>query len=370
MKKFFLVHLFDDYSGSPRILASLSDVLSQSNTWHELVVGSGSVGFLSELNVRSNKFLYKRSGNKIFTLFFYLISQFFLFLLVLRLCFKHRRDDNVFIINTLLPFGGALAARLCRAKVYYYCHEVSLRPRILLSFLTRVLNLTAHKIVYVSNYVKTQLSINQIISQKVIYNPLHSSFCDSILNKDDLESKWRRKIILMVCSLKAYKGVNEFLSLARNFLHLNDYKFLLVLNETHKNAGDFYAETCLPSNFSYVCRPDNLVHLYQNSFLVINLSHPDSWIETFGLTLLEGMSQYNPVISPVVGGPTEFVVNYINGFQLSHEDLCSIKDVISSLGSNYDSWLKLALSAKETSEKFSLENYACSINDYLIKDLC
>ena len=45
-----------------------------------------------------------------------------------KLFFKINSRDTVYI-NTLLPFGAALAAKLRGCKVVYHVHEVSVKPQ-------------------------------------------------------------------------------------------------------------------------------------------------------------------------------------------------------------------------------------------------
>lgn len=364
-KKFFLVHLFDDFSGSPRVMSELSKALSNLGYSHEAIIGSSSKGFISELGLICHKFLYSRSDNKIFTLLFYLLSQVCLFFLTLALVYRNRGKDVVFVINTLLPFGAALGAKMCGAKVVYYCHEVSLRPQIMFAFLKFVLNLTASKVVFVSNYVGTAISLKEGIMSRVIYNPLPDSFVAPTVIDGTLYSRWKRKNILMLCSLKDYKGVLEFVNLSKTPDLSTSFSFTLVLNEDVEAADLYFSSVELSDNFHYICRPNNIVELYNKSFLVLNLSNPQYWIETFGLTLLEGMSQGNPVISPLVGGPTEFVEDNVNGFHIHYNNYEKLTEVILSLGGDYKYWKRLSKNALDKSSYFSHDRYKDHVRDFL-----
>lgn len=67
---------------------------------------------------------------------------------------------------------------------------------------------------------------------------------------------------------------------------------------------------------------------YQEAHLVLNLSHPEQWVETFGMTALEAMSYGLPVIAPPVGRPVELVTDDFNGYRIGQRDLPSLSALV------------------------------------------
>ena len=61
-----------------------------------------------------------------------------------------------------------------------------------------------------------------------------------------LNTKKQSKIVLMICSLKTYKGVNDFVDLAERMSHIN---FDLVLNATSESISDFFKEHAFLSKY-------------------------------------------------------------------------------------------------------------------------
>lgn len=60
----------------------------------------------------------------------------------------------------------------------------------------------------------------------------------------------------------------------------------------------------------------------------MNLSLPNLWIETFGMTLIEGFYFGSPCIAFNYGGPKEIVHNNKNGILIESD---SINEIISSI---------------------------------------
>ena len=298
-------HLLNDKSGSPKVLRQLLlDWANDDQFDVHLFSSQSNIGFLSNLDgVNFHHAWYKFSSRPWLRLIFYCTSQF---LLMLRLLFFLKKNDLVYI-NTVLPFGAALIAKLKSCRIIYHVHEVSINPRILKWFLLSIIKKTADEIIYVSNDVKNVHKISHIPSH-IVYNTLEQTFLNALEKK---ETKASVNNILMVCSLKKYKGVFEFLHLAKA---LPKYQFKLVLNATEQEIKHFFIGYTLPKNLLLFPSQNNLHPFYQWADLILNLSRPDEWIETFGLTIIEGMAYGLPAIVPPVGGILEVIENGVTGF--------------------------------------------------------
>ena len=149
--KLVCIHLLNDYSGSPYVLSQVIDTLLSNKYPPEidLHVGSGSDGFLSPFKSNTDTYFYRRSNSKILTLVTFFVSQFILFFKLL----KYRKKNVRFYINTILPFGGALAGWVMRKEVIYHVHETSVTPRFFKIFLRSIVNVTASKVIFVSQYL-------------------------------------------------------------------------------------------------------------------------------------------------------------------------------------------------------------------------
>jgi len=344
MKKIVFIHLLNDRSGSPKVLSQVIKALKNKGYQTELLTSSHQDGFLTGVADTNRSLFYRRSKNKFVTLFYYVLSQILLFFQ----CLKYWNQDVIFYINTMLPFGGALAGKLIGKKIIYHIHETSLKPQILKKFLRSVISLTAYKVIFVSEYLKKVESFANK-KQLVIYNSLESNFIEE---QKIIKANF---IVLMICSLKEYKGVFEFIELAKLLRDMKNIQFHMVLNASKDEINEYLKDSKKSSNLVIFDRQSDLSKFYKDASLLLNLSRPNSWIETFGLTILEGMEYGLPAIVPPVGGPTEIVRDGVDGFQISCYETEKIAKKIKFLMENKDEYLRLSKNARERIKEFDIK---------------
>lgn len=362
LKDLFVAHLFNDFSGSPRVLRDAIDANSDCTGDCYLFTSQHS-GFLDGSCAIHIPVFYRRSHYKIIQLFYYFISQihFFILLSYFLLRSKCRKRQRTLLINTMLPFGAGLAGKLFASNVIYYIHESHISPYLLKKFLRLIVEYCADNVLFVSKYLLETETFNSP-TQQVIYNGLRGDFsANPVINPIE---KFDSKLILFAGSLKVYKGIEQLINMA---IRLSEYKFVAALNCSDDELNLFLENKSIPSNMKIVIRPENLQDLYKSSFLVVNLSLPELWVETFGLSLLEGMSFGCPVIAPEIGGPTEFV-DVSNGFLSDSRDIDKIEQFIRSLSADYDLWVKYSQSAQRVAKQFSAGEYKIQFHSYMIKN--
>jgi len=351
MKKIICIHLLNDYSGSPFILSQTIQSL-QKNSYIVELFTNDTEGFLSNLDVKKYNVFYKRSNYKIFVLLYYLYSQMNLFFKLL----KYKNEDTVFYINTMMPFGAGLAGKLLGIEVIYHIHETSIRPNILKKFLLKVIEFTSSKNIYVSKFLAKTEPIKNV-QQYTIYNALPKSFTDKA-NRHKYNPCMNFNV-LMICSLKEYKGILEFLELARL---CKDVKFDLVLNASTEDIDLYFKNIKKLNNITIFPSQKNLHPFYEKASLVLNLSRIDQWQETFGMTILEAMSYAIPCIVPPIGGPIEIVDDNINGYTISSYEVNDIAKKITDLNNNNRNQLnKLSINARLKSKQFKQEIFSNEI---------
>jgi L-malate glycosyltransferase len=319
--KIIAVHLFNDFSGSPRVLAQLV------RGWisHELnvtVVCNEDYGLLSDIpDAKYRKFRYRWHANRIMRLINLLVSQLRLLMLILRIA---KRNDIVYV-NTVLPFAAALAGKMKGCRIVYHLHETSVRPAALKSFLFGTMNALADDVVYVSQFLLTAELVRKPRTH-LLPNAIEQGFLE---RARQYNRKTRTpKQVLMACSLKAYKGVDEFVALAS--LHPELY-FQLVLNATQADINAHFREQSLPVNLKLFPVQKDLHPFYENADVIVNLSRPDEWVETFGLTILEGMAYGLPALVPPVGGITELVKYGRTGYWTNSRNLPHVSGKLKAL---------------------------------------
>ena len=215
MTKLVFIHSLNNYSGSPKILSVLVRQFVARGYSVELIT-SGGAGFLSGIRgVKYTDNWYRWQGCKLLTVLFLVISQLRVFCLVL---FRPRRN-TIYYLNTVTTFGAALACRLSGKRFVYHIHENMCQRKPLYALYRTVYRLCNRKSIFVSRYLQS-LSVGTR-NGKVIHNGLDNEFCVSAHTYLMTEHASGTDI-LMVASLRRFKGVYEFAALAER-LHPECY---------------------------------------------------------------------------------------------------------------------------------------------------
>jgi len=357
MQKIAFIHLYNDFSGNPTVLANVINGFTNKNYKVSLITNK-SIGHLSNLqNVNYNLFNYKFEESKFLRLIAFVEAQIKIFFKVLFL-----PSDTKIYINTILPFAAAIAATLKGNKVVYHIHETSVKPKILKQFLFAVCNFAANKTIYVSEFVAKQESMDSTIS-KVVYN--------AISNKQKMQlnlvqpSFKQLPNILMLCSLKDYKGIPEFISLAKK---LTNYSFTLVCNAEEKEVKQYLRNKSMPLNLSVFSKVKNVVMFYNFASVVVNLSHTDRWVETFGLTLLEAMEAGIPVLGQPIGGNAEILENGKYGYCIDSKDVDAVADRLVMLLEDEEEYLKMSELSRKRAAFFNIEKQQSQIIEFVSQE--
>ena len=352
----FAFHLLNDYSGSPKVLSQLLKGLVEKGEEVNIVTCSGRDGFLSDIEgAKYHYFWYKWHQNPFVRLFNFMLSQFLLFF---KFLFLVKKGDIVYI-NTVLPFGAGLLGKLKSCQVVYHIHETSMKPLVLKKFLFGIVKLTADKVIYVSNY----LAQNEPVSTQstiVIPNAIDANF---LKIAQSFEKSICTNHVLMICSLKKYKGVDEFVHLATISPLLN---FRLIVNASELEISTYFLNKKLPNNLEILSTQTNVHPHYQWADVVLNLSKTDKWIETFGLTVIEAMAYGLPVIVPPVGGIAELVSDGINGYKVDSNNIEEIKNRLFDIISNENLYKKMKEQSKLSLQNYSESKFLIRIQDYLL----
>lgn len=342
--RIYAFHLLNDYSGSPKVLMQLIKGWVKNDIEVHLVTSSGRKGFLTNIQGVTNHFFwYKWAANPFVRLFNLVVSQALLFF---KLCFKVKKGDIIYI-NTVLPFGAAFLGKLKRCRVIYHLHETTVKPPVFKKMVFGIAKLTADEVIYVSKFLSKQ---EQFKSSKihVLYNAIENEFLDKANQSKHVVK--RRGKVLMVCSLKVYKGINEYVTLAKDN---QEYQFRLVLNASKLEIDVFFKDEVLPSNLQVFDTQTNLHLFYNWAAVILNLSRPDGWVETFGLTVIEGMAYGLPTIVPPVGGITELVEEHENGFLVDCRDRQLLNKRLHQLLKNEATYQKMSFNSLEKIKIFN-----------------
>jgi glycosyltransferase involved in cell wall biosynthesis len=335
----FAFHLLNDFSGSPKVLSQLVKGWDEHGIEVHVCSSFQNNGFLSgiPLWIVREQIWYRFYENKLLRLFALFFSQM---LLMVKYFFVLKKDDIVYV-NTVLPFGAGLVGKLKGCRVIYHIHETTMKPPILKHFLFGVTRFTATDVIYVSTFLANEEPIEGK-NMHVLYNAIPEEFMQraSAIPRDTTMPQ----NVLMVCSLKTYKGVFEFVAMARR---LKQYRFRMVINAPIEEIELFFKGTHLPPNLELFPTQRDVIPHYAWADLIVNLSHPDTWVETFGLTIIEGMAFGMPAIVPPVGGITEVVDHGSNGYHVDSQDLEKLERTILKIFLDSRDYHRLSINARE-----------------------
>lgn len=345
-------HLLNDHSGSPRVLHAAIKALGEGN---RLYIGSQGRGVLEGCGPRTERYWYRRSRFRIITFFTYILSQLHLYIRLSR-----ARDipaDAVIYVNTLLPFAAALWGHRTGRKVVYHLHEVSVTPALLRRFLCAVVSRTAAVMFYVSEDHRARLPIHAVRAV-TIGNPI-----DPDLQRQGAKTIYAPRRsgkfnVLMLASLRGFKGLPEFLHLAASTRSRHDISYTLVLNAGQNDIDKYLAQVDVPENVCIRPRTAHPSDYYATADLLVNLSRVDQWVETFGLTLVEAMAFGVPVIAPPLGGPAEIVEHGVEGYLIDSRAPQLLHNMVTKLADDAPLCMALSEAARRKAKSFSWQAFA------------
>lgn len=334
-KHYVFYHLLNDYSGSPKALVGVIErILGEGHQVDLYTSDGGALDTIVHPRLRRHLISYKFTGRTAVTAFRYLKAQTVSFFTALRYAFS--MDTSIYV-NTILPLGAILGARVARRPLTIHYHENPETKNRIYRFLTRIGLPMAQKVVCVSKYQAALLP--EGLSVEIEPNTLPAEFLAS-LQPDPVEA-FSRKNILMLSSLKIYKGVREFLSLARL---LPRYKFTLVVSAGEDSIQKWLkAQGIKPApNVMIHPRQSDVAPFYNSASVVLNLSNPRLFVESCGLTALEARACKLPVIVPTKGAIAEFIEEGLNGYHIDCHDFNGLTRRIEELLTDRDLYMRLA----------------------------
>lgn len=312
------VHPYNNYTGSTKVMADILKAKYKDLTKVTVITETSQDGFLSGLGLNIISVpIIKHNGRAV-----PVVSQIvWLFVGFFKVLFYCGNFDCVYI-NTILPGFAAIAARLRGKEVTYHIHEKWIVPNYKSQFGEFILNKTKAHHIFVSRYLQEQYPKIYSESDEICYNKLGTDYLNNV-EVQPLENHTRNRVV-MLSSLNKFKGIDKLLEVADL---LPDFEFTMVISSPKDMVEDYFKNR-IPYNVTIISRQNNVHPYYRNADFVMNLSDPAICVETFGLTIIEGMAYGLPAIVPKVGGPAEIVLNGINGYTV---DVTNASEIASTL---------------------------------------
>ena len=317
MKRFIFFHHYNNYSGSTKVLSDKIISLYDNPCNVTILVDNSKEGFLTSLGANIINVPIIRYRGKAIPI----ISQLFWLIIGFLKALYYGRKFDVFYINTIIPMYAALAGRLLRKDIVYHIHEKYVNRSIKSRLAESIFYSTRANRIFVSKYVASKYLNSQGCESIIEYNKLSKEFLRDV-DRKPCEEHSRNKII-MIASLQKGKGVDMFVQLASL---LPNYAFKLILNCTYEEIRRYFNN--YPSNLTILDKQSNIHPYLREADVILNLSNPFFLVETFGLTIIEGMAYGLPAIVPNAGGPIEIVENNYNGFCVDVTDADVLKQSI------------------------------------------
>ena len=351
-KKIVCVHLLNDYSGAPNVLKTAIQVFIEKGYEVDLIVNKETTGFLTDLKVHYKFVSYDFNKYSVITFLKLLWYQLQVFMKVL----GYYRSDCIILINGIYPFSAALAGKLIGKKVIYYIHESRAHVSFLKKFFFKVSETFANYNIFVSNFIKYEDKSKT--PKKTVYNTLDTRFFNVSHKNNGKYLEENSFNIIFVGSLKVFKGIYTFLNVAKAMEKNSEIQFFMMLNGDKEEIKEFIKESSEVKNIHFLSNEKHSIHdIYARGDILLNLSIPKLWIETFGLTILEGFAYGIPAIVPNVGGPLEVVNHNINGFHVDTENIEAITTKIHCLYSNRSMHKRFRANAKLKAATFNYNTY-------------
>ncbi len=359
--RFIAVHLMNDFSGSPRVLADLCaiDTIQASSL---TIVTNSLDGFLRSNLGSMSFFWYPRVGQKGLKLLAFLAAQLQIFFIVLAQCVKSRclGERVVVINNTILSLSSMIAGRLMGALTVSYVHELSRNKFFTKNITQLVISHAADEVLVVSKMLLDHYNFRRC-NITILPNGLRSDFKAVSCINDSKKLKYKN--ILFVGSLKKYKGIFQLIKIAEC---LPETSFQAILNCEPTELCRFKSDTAVPKNLTMLSRVDNLQDCYLKAFILLNLSVSPDCIESFGLTILEGMSAGCPCVVPPEGGHMEYF-DPGTGLAVDSRDTKTIVNFIHKLQTDLPLWRDYSRQARSVASRFSSESYRHRANSLILR---
>lgn len=348
-----------------------SDILISKNIFHiHIIINSYKPIMFSDMKEKGLPVYFLQHKN----IFSFVIN----FIKVIRILKNH----NIDVVHTELPYGnliGQLAAYTCSIKKRILtCENLTWgedyhnRKQKLIDWLSyritaKVVALTAlSKNYIVEKYSKND---NDVI---VIYHSLNTKDYLDISKervaalRSDLDIPSDRFIIGIISRFEFWKGIEYAVKAMESVIEKYPESLLVIFGgsegDSFEDIQKLISKSNLHNHVKHVGYVSDNIALY--SLLDLHLHVPiDSYVETFGITIIEGMISGCPQILTLSGIANDTAKDGKNCIVVDHCSSIQIADAVIYLRENTELREKIAKQAKL--DAVNLFNYSDKVNKHL-----
>ena len=175
-------------------------------------------------------------------------------------------------------------------------------------------------------------------------------------------SEFTAKYLLYFGRIERVKGIEVLITAMHHLREHKDLKLVLAGTGNYLNdAKQLVEHLGLSDSVTFLgqCSQDEVSELLGGCFASVT---PSIWAETFGLTLIESLSQERPVIASQIGGMTEILEEGSTGFFITPGNANELAERILYLYKNPSVAKRMGKAGRETViERFSPEAHYTKI---------
>lgn len=368
------IHGASDLYGSGRILSDIVKVATKNGHYCWIILPEN--GELCSLLINPNVIvLFKDVGvirrkylniigiiNRIYNI---IVSLFYLTYII-----KKNKIDLVYS-NTIAIISGSIIAKLLVIKHIWHIHEILESPRILVKFLSILLDKLSLYCIAVSNAVKNHWVNYGVNESKIlmIYNGINykSFLSTSSKIRHELHIPDNYTVVGMIGRISKLKGQEYFVKIAANLVRFNNEIIFVMVGDVfpgneyiYKNINSLINKHELNSIVHILGFRKDIADILASMDIYI---HPSVQPDSLPTSVLEAMSAGKVVFATNNGGANEIIMDGMTGYFIPDNDPFLAAIIISKLLKQKNKIVELGLRGQaRVKNDFSLEVFEYKIN--------
>jgi glycosyltransferase involved in cell wall biosynthesis len=338
-----ILNPFDAFAGSQRVACDLVARLTETGHCVTVRLGFGGGGFLTDLpSITTDLSISNVSIRKLLYPLWALFVSLPLAMAVLR--------GRVVWANTIYAAPPAfLAAMLCPSRVVIHIHEANFSR--LFFLILRLLVLRGVLLLCVSTDHATRIGLPATILYNSVPLPVKDveSACDRLLFVGTTQAIKGFALFVTVCEL-----LEEFPLRKAAYLSDEARHDIKLVTEARRVGVDVIFNQSDPEV------------LYRDGFLVLQVTDPTLWTETFSLVAVEAIARQVPVASAGAVVLKEVLGDAL-AFDVPSRDPIVIADIIRSLHADHDRHKNIRAACVRRRTTFSEDAFRIRLEEILLQ---